>query len=289
MSQPAPFQPSKGPYAADGSRDSSSGALMAVILIAALLLLLVFGGLFVLGLVYARVAVVRVTSPPATATAPPAVTPAPVAVAPPMRPTPPPLPGTVEANPSPPALPATATAGVDLLKKFDATRDIWRGKIEARDGLLVTQRGRPDTILLGHAPGDSYDLEIELLRRDSREGMFVGIIVDGRQAMVNVDGFPEAGYRSGLDQIDGKRIQNPSNPTVTEGKLLPENEKRTLLIEVRGKHVTAKLGDKIFIDWQGDGSRLSLFGLFSTADQKQMFLGTWDAQYEFSKIELRAR
>jgi hypothetical protein len=188
-----------------------------------------------------------------------------------------------------PLAPPTTETGVDLLKKFDATRDIWRGKVASKDGMLITQRGRPDTLLLGHAPGDSYDLEIEMLRRGSREGMFVGIIVDGHQAMVNIDGFPEAGYRSGLDQIDGQRIQNPQNPTVTNGKLLPENEKRTLLIQVRGQHVTAKLGDKTFIDWRGDGSRLSLFPLFNTTDTKQMFLGTWDGQYEFSKIELRAK
>jgi hypothetical protein len=282
MSQPAPFKPSSNPYAAGAPRDSggSGGVILVVIAIAALLLLVVLGGAAAVAmLMFARAT--PVASPKAVARAP---MPAPVPTAP-VRPAPPPLPEEPPMAPTAPGPTANASR-VDFIKNFAATGDMRVG-FQLQDGMLVTSRDRPAKMLLGHAPGESYDLEIEMLRRDSTDGMIVGIIVDGHQAMINVDGFPPAGYRSGLDQIDGHRINSPQNPATVSGKLLPENTRQTLLIQVRGQHVTASLGGKTFVDWQGSGQRLSVFPLFKTPDDKQMFLGTWDSVYEFTKVELR--
>lgn len=199
-------------------------------------------------------------------------------VAPLARPSPPEIARNIEPS-------VTTSPPINLLAGINVSTDVVQGEIRRENGILITSGGRPDLATLPTEVPLEYDLELQVTRTLKPEGIMVGLVVDGRQCMVTIDGFPESGFRSGLDLIDGIRIDNP-RADVVKGPLLKNDQLSTILCQVRRRSVTVLCDQRPVVQWQGDPSRLSLFPLFDVPDENMLFVGSWEGHFRISKIML---
>ena len=275
-------EPLLATYADDSDEDRSiSPIALGAIVAGGLMLFIVI--VAVAG--YSLLGVTRTVAvaPPAAVAAPP-ITTTPVA----PRKSPP--------SPQPPVTPAVEqkpivrpkVKPIDLLAKADLSKDILRGTWTRNQGKLLSSRGQPDTLQLMKDPPENYNLELQFARRENNEGMFIGLVLQGQPCMLNIDGFSGEGYFSGFDMIDGHRVNSAPNPTSVRGQLVQNNQEYKLRCLVRGNRIYVTIDGKKLVDWQGDTKRLSTFGLFRTPHPQTLYIGSWDAKYEFSKIDFEA-
>lgn len=132
---------------------------------------------------------------------------------------------------------------------------------------------------LNKIPAD-YTLCFEVTRREIGLGLNIGIIVEGRQANVVVDGFRTA-KASGLELIDGNSAKE--NETTSPGEFLPLNQPVLVRIAVKEKEVALSCDNKPIFRWSGNSQRLQLPESWRGDASGSLYLGC-QAQFDIRKI-----
>jgi hypothetical protein len=90
--------------------------------------------------------------------------------------------------------------------------------------------------------------------------------------------------RSGLARMDGQSVKD--NATVFHGPVIEGGHPTDVVITVRNSHITAAVGGKLIVDWEGDFKRLSLNPDLLLPRGDTLFLGTYACSYSVSKLSL---
>lgn len=139
-----------------------------------------------------------------------------------------------------------------------------------KDGKTLTG-DKGGKIQLPYEPGDEYDVELTCRRTGGSDGIWLALVVDGRQVLVIIDGWPQSGYFSGLDLIDNKNASE--NVTAVKGELMKADEDNTIFVSVRVGKIDVTVNGKPAISFKGDTARFSLFDTQTIRNKKALALG----------------
>jgi hypothetical protein len=186
-----------------------------------------------------------------------------------------------------------ADGSVDLIQAFAVLdeplegRQVlkWPEKIEAGQ---ATGRTR---LMIPFRPPAEYDVSLECTRLTGEGGVFLGLSIAGRPAILAIDAFPEMGGRTGilprdLVQVDRAAtlyqtppILRPQAPATMLVKVrLPEQTEYSVEVEHAGRAVGSSRGQIVDLDAPPEFQIPMLYG---------MSLATQDARFRFADTILR--
>ena len=142
-------------------------------------------------------------------------------------------------------------------------------------------------------PGDfanaSYHLQLKVRRQTPAESLTVFLPVAGRQTGFMLDGYPKAGFVSGLHYVDGKGAD--SQPNAVLGLQVSDSESHQLDFIVRVGAVTAiievKLDERPLFRWTGLPAALSMNGRFTGLAPNQLGLGSHKAEWVIQSARVK--
>jgi serine/threonine protein kinase len=169
---------------------------------------------------------------------------------------------------------------IDLLELIEIKRDKISGSWKFEKGELLTppKSGR---LQIPVSPPEEYDLALTVERVEGNESMLLGLVYGGRQITAVLDGW--GGKVSGLQMVDGKSADK--NETRIDGALLDVGSPRVITAAVRKAGILITCNNKS-IRWTGDNKRLSADDRYKTDRQDQPYVGSLNATYKISKLEL---
>ncbi len=174
---------------------------------------------------------------------------------------------------------------INLLQKIDPKRDVIEGDWKYT-GKVLTFAGDKEwsRIQVPYKTPEEYDLTVVAERIRGTEILIIGLVVDGHQATVVLDGW--GGGVSGLERIDGKVSQD--NETTRRGWRFTNGKPTTIVCKVRKGVVSVTCDGEEIVEWKGDARRLSIVGGWKVPDENQLFLGGWKGgAFRFRKLEVR--
>ena len=143
--------------------------------------------------------------------------------------------------------------------------------------------------LPGNFAHASYHLELKVRRLTPADSLTVFLPVAGRQTGFMLDGYPQAGYVSGLHYVDGKG--DTQQPNAVLGLQISDSEAHQLDLIVRVGPVTAiieaKLDDRPLFRWTGLPAALSMNGRFTGLAPNQFGLGSHKAEWIITAMKVR--
>jgi len=172
---------------------------------------------------------------------------------------------------------------IDLLTIIDPKRDAIHGtwKFENK-GLVSPPSIAAARLQIPCRVPDEYQLTVVAERREGQEYFVVGLVVDGKQCMLQLDW--RASKISGISNIDG--MQANANETTREGKQLSFGKPTTIVINVRKTQIHVTCGGREIVNWQGDSSRISLIDYWKVPNPQALFVASTRSVFRISKLEL---
>ncbi|OYV86037.1 MAG: hypothetical protein B7Z73_12455 [Planctomycetia bacterium 21-64-5] len=186
-------------------------------------------------------------------------------------------------EPPKPSVPLASAESVDLLKQVDMARDHVNGNWKRDAEALVSPRLLVAKIELPFAPSGDYELTIVAERLSGNDSFIVGLVIDGRQVAMTLDGY--GGETAGLADLD--HHDGAENATTRRGRLLPPGKPHTVVCTVRGSSLRVTCDGEPVIAWSGDAARLSDSDFWQVHDKRRLYLGAWDSEFKYTRIELK--
>ena len=172
---------------------------------------------------------------------------------------------------------------IDLLKAIDPKLDAVHGVWYFANKNLNSQREFAGRIQIPVDLPKAYVLKMKVQRIEGPEQFGFGIVVDGFQSMVSIDG--SEGKVTGLNQLDGKSPAENNETTRTE-TYFEEGKKCDIECRVEPGHVTLKIDGKDAFDWKGDAARLTVGPDYIVPKKDWLFLSATNTQFEISSLTL---
>lgn len=143
---------------------------------------------------------------------------------------------------------------IDLLKLVDPIRDSRVDAWKLVDGALESNLLQSGKIQFPYQPGDNYRIDLVAKRLEKGETLFFTLPVGGRRVYLVMDSYPPKGYLSGVNVIDGRRMNERTND-VHVGQVLPLRQSVPIRVDVRllGSTLSIKLevSGKVVTSWRG--------------------------------------
>ena len=179
---------------------------------------------------------------------------------------------------------ARATQGmIDLLSLIDPKRDAVAGEWKLDGPVLVCSKDIPCArIQVPYVPPAEYDLTI-MLQKQGNDGVGIGLSSARTQFAALLDCWPQSGYRSGLEMLDGAFAN--ANDSTRSGRVVANDRNAVVLCSVREGRVRVLADGVTVVDWKGDVSRLSVPPALVVPESRGLFLASW-ARCRITRIAL---
>ena len=137
------------------------------------------------------------------------------------------------------------------------------------------------------SPNDEeYSIHLEVERKsDAGFGCNMGILVGGRQAVVDMDGSSNIGWA--LGHIDGHSMHDSRNPTTSLGKRFTVGAVVLVDIRVTGRSVHVLVDGNTVVNWTGLPEQLSVWDKIAPrlTSRNQLFFFS-QSEFVIHKMEL---
>ncbi len=179
--------------------------------------------------------------------------------------------------------PSISTQRLDVLALINTQQHRIAGEWNKRGKELMSPVMVAAMLELPFQATPSYEMEIEVERIGaSVESFNIAFPIDGNWGMVVLDGYN--GAASGLNLVNGqKALLNPDryqSPVFRSGK-------NQIKLRVTPKTVVVEVNGTTIVNWAGDPTTLSI-EYYWKAGEGKAFLGTWNAEYIVSRIDVRS-
>lgn len=177
-----------------------------------------------------------------------------------------------------------ASQGFDLLglirTEADAVTDGWG----FYRGALFSPASNWSRLQIPCAFPEEYDLTLTVVRKRGWEALVLGLPVEGRLAVVVIDG--ARGQKCWLELATA---EDPAdNDTAVEGKRLRWNERAIVRCVVRKGSIEVSINDSNLFSWKGDPRDLTLRSAWRVPDVKMPFLGAQGSIFMIESMTLLA-
>jgi hypothetical protein len=188
----------------------------------------------------------------------------------------------------------TAANSIDLLASIDLSKDVIRGQWTLEKGVLTSSATPNATIEIPYEPGPAFDLHMSVRRLAGDDLVVIGLMADGHQFYAGFDGWPGAGYRSGIQYIGGQLLIN--NGTAKPGVQLAKGKTVELDFSIRKEFVRIwakgedEKGKRLVVDYTGAQNKLHLPDDLGEKkkplNKKALFILTGGSKVEISSYRL---
>jgi hypothetical protein len=184
----------------------------------------------------------------------------------------------------PPVSSSPTQERIDLLKFIHVDTDSVSGKWSFQGGTLISPTDQHARLQIAYQPPEEYDLNVLVERKQGNDSFVIGLIVGGRQCAVELDGWPRDGFRSGLENIDGKEAFN--NETTHQGRVLSSGKLIPIQCSVRKTGVTVTVDGWTVVSYSGDATRLSMRKNWAVPNPRALLVGSYGCVYHITRLEL---
>jgi hypothetical protein len=193
------------------------------------------------------------------------------------------------------SVPTGKIQNVQLGKPIDILRDVKAVQAESaelKDGRLETAalQRRLATMVFDYVPSGEYLLDATVTRTSGKDGLILGITVDGHPCSVDLECFVNEGrgVHNGLELINGQRLISPSFPpsALYKGAVLTNGKPARVQIFVRKGNVTVQVDGKILLDWKGNPAQLARIPVTLAAAGQRLAVGTWESTYTIESLRI---
>ena len=143
--------------------------------------------------------------------------------------------------------------------------------------------------LPGRLSGMSYQVRVKLRNLVPKESFNLQLPVGDRMVGFFLDGFPQLGWCSSLNMVNGKR--GKELPGFVDGKQVKDAAPHELEVAVRpdGAYatITTKLDDRPLYEWTGPIASLSQFNQWTTTEPGTLVIGSMADDWAVSEVKLR--
>ncbi|MEM6472391.1 MAG: protein kinase, partial [Planctomycetota bacterium] len=165
---------------------------------------------------------------------------------------------------SPPAAPVNPSNDsfnkVDLAALVEPTRDSRYGNWSRENGQLVSKIDASNFLRIPYRLPDFYKFEIVAKRVSRSESLRIFLHTGGTRFSVMFDGWPKDGFLSGIEQLDGYRL-NYRRKHRCVGKVLPDEKSFKIEIDVKehpaGVSIDVSIDGKQITSWAGNPERIA--------------------------------
>ncbi|HEX7447625.1 MAG TPA: CHAP domain-containing protein, partial [Pirellulales bacterium] len=171
---------------------------------------------------------------------------------------------------------------VDLLKLIDPELDRVQGLWFFEKSNLRTPCEFAARMQVPVKPPPAYAVSMKLERLQGQECLGLGVLVGGRQTMLEVDGYQQ--QFSGIHNLDGKPANE--NESKKSGIFLPLHKQVELECRVTANSILLQIDRAPVIDWQGDARRLSLSPDWPVPHRDWLFLAAFDSEFDIRELKL---
>ncbi len=190
-----------------------------------------------------------------------------------------------------PAGAETARLGkpVDLLRDV---RVVQGESAQIKDGRLETAalQRRLANMVFDYVPSGEYLLDATVTRTSGKDGLILGITVDGHPCSVDLECFVNEGrgVHNGLELINGQRLISPAFPpsALYKGNVLTNGKSARVQIFVRKGNVAVQVDGKILFDWKGNPAQLARIPVTLSAAGPRVAVGTWESTYTIESLRI---
>ena len=171
---------------------------------------------------------------------------------------------------------------IDLLTLIDPNRDaVQSGWSRDASGLVCTPA--PYSLLeIPHSPPREYDLALTAERLGDPEGLAIGLVAEGIQFAVVLDGW--RGEASGVHRV--ARRGADANETTFRGRLFEPGKAVPIVCRVRTGRLLVSVGDRTVIDWTTNYRNASNDDDWSVTRPDSLYLATFSTSYRISRLTL---
>jgi hypothetical protein len=173
---------------------------------------------------------------------------------------------------------------VDLLRLIDPEKDMVQGKWHFQGKTLVSPSTFWGRLQVPYVPPEEYTLHVVVERKTGNNGLVLAIIAGGNQCFVELDGWPETGYRSGISNVD--RRQANMNETAHQGPVIQKTRTNVIQVSVRKTGITTTVNGKVIIAYKGDFARLSPRSYWALPNKQVLGIGAFASEYHITRMEL---
>ncbi|MCA9068252.1 MAG: hypothetical protein KDA84_04980, partial [Planctomycetaceae bacterium] len=150
-------------------------------------------------------------------------------------------------------------------------------------GELHVDATRDAHLTLPHRPLGEYDFEVRFTRQTGQHSIAMIFVAGSGQATFEVDAWDTD--LGGIQLIDGLDL-NQQPRDVFRHALENDTEYR-MLLRVRRDSIEAYLNENLVTRYQGDGSNLSLLGMWNLGNQNSLGIGAFQSRTTFHSIRIR--
>ncbi|EAQ80647.1 serine/threonine protein kinase [Blastopirellula marina DSM 3645] len=181
---------------------------------------------------------------------------------------------------------------IDLLSRLKLPDHAVAGKWEKRGTGIVGADARRSRLMLPYSPQGSYRIQMEFTRLNGNDLIGLHLPVDESSCELILSGWGGDPLGSGLRMIDAANIIEypPSHPAIAKDITLDVGVRNVLdvRINVGASHqvkITAKLGDRTILDWQGSSKSLSCSSLWPFPSEQALGLLVFESTYEIHSLQ----
>lgn len=179
---------------------------------------------------------------------------------------------------------AASSGTVNLLPLIDPKKDTVAGQWRLEGESLVCTSGQLFRLQIPYQAPEEYDLTLSVTRRSGAGSLLIGMTAKGTQFNAAFDTWN--GKENYLENYDGGVPPERNATTFRSGYLFTQGQARTVVCSVRKKGVLITVDGKKAIDWEGDYKHLTINPSWKVPDARALFLGNWEAEFQFASITL---
>lgn len=172
----------------------------------------------------------------------------------------------------------------DLLANLDVKRQQVAGEWKLVGGVLETPVGERLRLEFPGALPEEYDLRLEVERTQGQDAFCIGLVVDGRQTSILIDGY--AGKASGLHLINNQGCDK--NATSYKHTVLPMGKRVPLRVSVQRGEVSLVSGETEIFTWKGDPAQLSLWEGWKVRSNQTLFVAAHLSAFRIHSAKFRS-
>jgi hypothetical protein len=176
------------------------------------------------------------------------------------------------------------------LQKTDLLADVKRvnlsGSMTERNGIEgIFSAGRePDRAEFDFAIPAECIINTTFTRLAGNDALTLGFSVGGSPVGLVVDGFSQEGTLSGLELIQGRRLNAPDHPAVIKGPLLTTGKRAKLRIFLKRDMLIAELDGRKIADWTPADGALDRDPNHRSPNLRNLYLGMWLSTYHVEAL-----
>jgi hypothetical protein len=142
-------------------------------------------------------------------------------------------------------------------------------------------------IVIPVQPPAEYDFEVEFTRNSGTQSIPLFFVAGGRQATFEIDAW-DLGL-GGFQNIGGLDLRSENNPTRVTDQRITNGRRTTMLVSVRRGRVEGYVDGRLIATYRGDGSDLSLLGVWDLQRPRVLGVGSYLSDTTFHTIRMRPR